>query len=70
MAEYNEKEQTLTIGEKVYKLRPWYGSRGGIGRNPACKCPDLKQVMGIFCVCYGQAYCPTHGGPRCVGGHD
>ena len=55
----------------VYELRPWVGSRTDTyGNNRACDCPDLKRVVGMFCVCYGRAYCPTHGGPRCVGGHD
>jgi hypothetical protein len=26
--------------------------------------------VDTFCVCMGRAWCPTHGGPRCVGSHD
>lgn len=57
----------------VYEVRNW-GSRfrtDVYGNNAVrCKCPDLKRVIGIFCVCYGIAYCPTHGWHGCVGGHD
>jgi hypothetical protein len=61
----------LSIGENTYELRPWSGSRTDTyGNNRACNCPDLKRVLGMFCVCYGKCWCPTHGGPRCVGGHD
>jgi len=59
----------LEVNGKIYELRPWYGGRGGIGRNRACDCKDLMQVVGRFCVCEGQCWCPTHGGPRCVGSH-
>ena len=59
------------FGEKVYELRPWRGPRvDTYGNNHACGCADLKRVVGMFCVCYGKCWCPTHGGPRCVGGHD
>ena len=55
----------------LYEARPWTGARTDVyGNNRACQCPELKRLVGIFCVCYGKCWCPTHGGPRCVGGHD
>jgi hypothetical protein len=60
------------FGGKIYELRSW-GARfrtDVYGNNRACDCPELKRVVGMFCVCYGRAWCPNHGGPRCVGGHD
>jgi len=55
----------------LYKIVPWIGGRtDSWGNNRACNCADLKRVVGMFCVCYGRAWCPTHSGPRCVGGHD
>jgi len=56
----------------IYEVRNWgAGYRTDVyGNNRACNCPDLKRVIGIFCVCYGIAYCPTHGWKGCVGGHD
>lgn len=56
---------------KRYELKPWNGRRTDVyGNNRACGCPGLKRVVGLFCVCLGMCWCPKHGGPRCVGGHD
>lgn len=56
----------------VYEIRNWgAGYRTDVyGNNRACNCPDLKKVIGMFCVCYGKAWCPNHKTLRCVGGHD
>ena len=56
---------------KLYRARPWGSDRrtDSWGNSPACGCSDLMRV-NTFCVCIGRAWCPTHGGPRCVGGHD
>lgn len=60
----------LVIGDKQYSMRRWSGRRTDVyGNNRACQCKDLMSV-DMFCVCIGRAWCPTHGGPRCVGGHD
>lgn len=54
-----------------YRARLW-GSRSrtdSYGNSPACNCADLMRV-DLFCVCIGRAWCPTHGGIKCIGGHD
>lgn len=62
---------TVEIRGKKYPARPWTGRRtDSYGNCPACDCSELLQVNDRFCVCLGRAYCPNHGGPRCVGGHD
>ena len=59
------------FGGKIYQVTQWVGRRTDTYRNNrACDCPELKRVLGMFCVCLGRCWCPTHGGPRCVGGHD
>jgi len=62
--------EIIEIKGKKYRARPWTGRRtDSWGNNRACNCAELKQVDS-FCVCIGRCWCPTHGGPRCVGGHD
>lgn len=61
---------TVVIDGKTYEARLWTGRRTDVyGNNRACACKDLMEV-NTFCVCIGRSWCPTHGGPRCVGGHD
>ncbi len=64
--------EVIEHNKVTYEIRNWGpGYRTDVyGNNRACRCVDLKKVIGLFCVCYGKAWCPTHGGPRCVGGHD
>ncbi len=63
--------EIIEVRGTIYKVVPWTGRRtDSWGNNRACACPDLMRVMGSFCVCIGRCWCPTHGGPRCVGGHD
>lgn len=60
----------MEISGKEYQVRPYRGRKtDAYGNNRACDCKDLMEV-NTFCVCIARCWCPKHGGPRCVGGHD
>jgi len=62
---------TVVINGVRRPVRPWTGMRTDAwGNNRACDCEDLMRVLDSHCVCRGRCWCPTHGGPRCVGGHN
>ena len=62
---------TVIINGKETRVTPWSGMRTDYwGNNRACDCEDLMRVLDTPCVCRGRAWCPTYGGPKCVGGHN